>query len=341
MMRPHAPYSRRRFVQGGLALAGFGLLAGCGLVPIPGQRTVTVRRIGVLDEFPDAQPGQWEAFREGLHELGLVEGENIVIEARWIQGDADRVAPLIAELAGLGVECLVTGGVTSSSRAKQANTTIPMVVVLQNFDAVETGLVANIAHPEGNITGLAGVSGLQLWSKLPQVLKEAAPDLGRIAVLAYAKQPSIDVVLEGMKDATQRLGLQLDIATVQEPGDIEPALSAVHAAGARGLVIINQSLFGSARAQIVSLALTHRLPAITTDPQFPRAGGLMAYGIDRLDNFRRAASYVDKILRGAKPVDLPMERPRKYDLALNLKTAQALGLTIPQSVLAQATEIIQ
>ena len=222
--------------------------------------------------------------------------------------------------------------------AKPVNTTIPMVAVLHELDAVDAGLVANIARPEGNITGVAGLPGFQLQAKLLEVLTETLPDARRVAVLAYAQQ---HLGLDAVQDLARRLGLQLEIAMVQDPGGIDAAFAAVGAAGVQALLIIHTSIFGTARAKIADLIRAHRLPSITSDGQLPPAGGLLAYGVNRPDNYRYAATYVDKILKGAKPADLPMERPRKFDFIVNLKTAQALGLTIPQSVLVQATEVIQ
>jgi putative ABC transport system substrate-binding protein len=248
----------------------------------------------------------------------------------------------VAELVGLGVECIVTSGITEATLAKQSTTAVPLVAILHNFDAVESELVANIARPEGNVTGTAGVSGLRLQSKLPEILKETVPAVSRMAVLASAQQPRINVVLEGVKESAARLGVSLEIAVVQDASGIDAAFTTFSVAGAEALVIINQSIFaGEARPRVASLALAHRLPTITTDERFVQVGGLMTYGVDRRDNYRLAAGYVDKILKGAKPSDLPMERPRNYDLVINLKTAQALGLSIPQSVLQQATEVLQ
>ena len=326
---------RRAFLQGSLALAGLSLAAGCSAVRMPWQQPARLRRIGTLGDAPNAQ---WAAFRDGLKELGYVEGENIAVESRWAEGEYDRFAAHAAELVGLDVECIVAGGITVAIPAKPVNTTIPMVAILNERDAVEAGLVANIARPEGNITGIAGLPGFLLHAKLAEILKETIPDARRVAVLAFAQQ---HLGLDGIEDAARQLGLQLEIAMVQGPDGIEPAFSAIGAAGVQALVIIHTSIFGTARAQIAGLARAHRLPSFTSDVQFPPVGGLLGYGVDRLDNYRHAATYVDKILRGAKPADLPMERPRTFEFILNLKTAQAPGLTIPPSVLRQATEVIQ
>jgi putative ABC transport system substrate-binding protein len=333
-----ADLGRRRFFVAGLGLAGLGLLSGCAPPRLPWQPS-PVRRIGVLTNSPDST--LWDAFRDGLRELGYVEGQNISIEYRSSEEESDQYAPLTAELVGLNVECIVTGGATASLGAKAVNTSIPIVAVLSGQDAVEGGLVANIARPEGNITGLAGAAGLRFYTKLPEILKEAIPDVGRVGVLASAQLRNSAQIHAGLQEAAGQLGLDLEIAVVQDPGGIAPAVSAISAAGARGLVIIHTTPFGRARTQLAALTLAHRLPAISTDDDFPRVGGLMLYTVNRQEAFRRAAAYVDKILKGAKPADLPMEYTSTFDFEINLKTARAMGLTIPQSVLQQATEIIE
>lgn len=330
--------TRRRILQTGGVLAGLALLGGCG--PLPFQASPPkIRRIGVVGESPTSS--RWDAFREGLREHGYVEGQNLLVEYRWAEGDYSRLPSRVADLVRLNVDCIVTGGVTESTIAKQATTTIPIIVVLANLDVVETGLVANIARPEGNITGLAGISGLRLYTKFPEILKEMLPDLERLAVLAHAQQPSGEVVLDTLREAAGALGIQLAIAQVQTISDLEATFATFARSGAQALAISNVSAFSSARTRIADLALTHRLPAINSDEEFPEAGGLLAYSVDRNAQFRRAAYYVDRLLKGAKPADLPMERPTTFDFAINLRTARALGLTIPRVVLEQATEVIQ
>lgn len=331
-------HSRRQLLQSSLGLAGLGLLSGCGMPPL-GTQPAKVRRIGVLGDTPDSS--RWDAFRDGLRELGYVDGQTLSIEYRWAQGDYSRLPALVADLVGRDVECIVGGGITESTEAKRGTTTIPVIAVLANLDAVETGLVTNIGRPEANVTGLAGVPGLQLYTKFPEILKEAIPDLRRVAVLAHAQQPGVEVILDSLKVAAGRLGLSLEIARVQDIAGLKGAFAAFETAGARALAISNVSAFSSARVQIAALALAHRLPAINSDEEFPQVGGLMGYSVNRNAQFRRAAYYVDRILKGAKAAELPMERPTTFDLAINLKTAQTLGLTIPPSVLAQATVIGQ
>ena len=333
-------HTRRQLLQrslalGGLALVGPGMLSGCGLNLPFGLGRPRMRRIGIVDEFSNKEAGNWDSFRAGLRDLGYIEGQNITVEVRWAEGVEERFAANIAELIGLGVECLVTAGATPSVKAKQATTTVPIVVTLINFDAIGLGLVENIARPGGNITGSAGASGLQVQTKLVEILKDAIPDLGRIAILANPKQPSVDVVLEGVKKAAERLGVQADVALVDRPDAVPATFPGFSAAGAQGLVVINQAIFDT--ALLVSLTREHRLPAITTDMAFPDAGGLLSYGVDRPAVYRHMATYVDKILKGAKPADLPMQRPSKYDLFLNRDTAQALGLSIPSHLWQDVT----
>ena len=294
-----------------------------------------MRRIGIVDLREDGI--NWNAFREGMRDLGWVEGENIVIEVRWAEGDDTRFAPNIAELVDLGIECLVTAGATPSMKAKEATSAVPIVVTLVNFDALGIGLVTSISRPGGNITGSAGADGLRVQTKLVEIIKDAVPQIDRIAVLANPNQPGVPTVLAGIQQAAQSLGMQANVTHVTTPAQIAAAIPNLSAAGAQALVIVSQSIFTGARAALVQLTLAHRLPTITTDMEFPEAGGLMAYGVDRPAVYRYMATYVDKILKGAKPGDLPMERPDKYDLFLNRDTAQALGLSIPPLVSQQFT----
>lgn len=332
--------TRRRLLLHGLALTALGLLSGCSrLVPSQARQAQKVARIGVLSN--EAAPIGWDGFRDGLAELGYVEGQNIVLEQRRVDGDDSRYESLVPDLIALDVELIVAVAISAAVAAKRVTTTVPIVAVLHNIDAVEAGLVANIGRPEGNVTGIAGTPLSEFDTKMPEILRETLPTASRIGVLANARQLTIDGRLAKVNQSASQLGLGLEVGLVQDPSGIEQAIATMSAAGAQGLVIISGSFLNTVRAQIAAAALAHRLPAVTTDMEFPAAGGLMAYGIDRHDSFRLAASYVDRILKGAKPADLPMERPRKYDLVLNLKIAQAMGITIPQSVRAQASEVIQ
>jgi putative ABC transport system substrate-binding protein len=331
--------SRRQFVQG-VGAVGLGLVAGCG--PWPGQQRAPggpeIRRIGVLS---DPSAARWDAFREGLRELGWAEGQNLAVEYRWTEGNSERYGAVAAELVQLQVELIVAGTETTIVAAKQATSTVPIVAILATTDALEAGIVDNIARPGGHITGTAGISGTQMERKQLQLLTEAVPAASRVAILAPATSASSERRTQALQSVAALLGVQLQVFPVQNPGGIEDAFSAMSAAGAHALKILTASWFDSLWEQIADLTARYRLPTLAGYLEFPRAGGLMAYGVDRLDINRRAATYVDKILKGTRPGDLPMERPTRFDFVINLQTAQALGLTIPHHVLLQATEVIQ
>jgi putative ABC transport system substrate-binding protein len=294
----------------------------------------------------DAPGARWDGFWEGMHELGWVEGQNLAVEYRWTEGDFQRSQALATELVERKVELIVVGTSTTSVAAKQATATVPLVAILFSGEAIESGLVDNIARPGGNITGTAGISGSQLEGKQLQLLKEAVPHASRVAVLRRgAEDPtffrSADRRERALQEAAPGLGVHLHVVATPNISGLDDAFAAMSTAGADALKILASTDFDSAWGRIAELALQYRLPSVTEYPEFARAGGLLAYGLSRAEIYRSAAPYVDKILRGARPGDLPMERPTAFDLVLNLKTAQALGLTIPQEILAQATEIIQ
>ncbi len=328
---------RRDFLRGGLALAGLGLLAGCGIGSPPAP-PVQVRRIGVLG---DAPASVWDAFREGMGEHGWVEGQNLAIERRWAEGSYERYVALTRELAGLPVECIVAGSLSAVSAAKRGTSTVPIVGNLVTGEALENGIVENIARPGGNITGSAGISGAQLFGKLLELLAAVAPGATLIAALGNSTSSGFDYGAQAARSAAAALGLELQVFSVRGTDELEGAFAALGAAGAHALAMIHSTIFASARPRLAELALRHRLPSVTNDTELPAAGGLLAYGVNRDGVYRRAANYVDRILKGAKPGDLPMERPTTFDLSVNLKTAQALGLTIPKSILEQATEVLQ
>jgi putative ABC transport system substrate-binding protein len=332
---------RRRFLRGGLALSGLGLLTGCGLPLRPEQSApggTNHRLIGVLGDAPSPR---WEAFRAGLRELGWIEGQNLAVEYRWIEGDSERDRAFTDELVQANVELVVAGTSEAALAAKQATQTVPIVAVLATSEALERGLVDNIARPSGNITGSAGIGGGHQAGKQLQLLKEAVPRASRVAVLTHRPGSSNQLRLQALQEAALTLQLQLQVFSIPNVDGLEQAVSAMGPAGLQALLILPSTAWDPIWKQIADLAAQHRLPAITEYQEFPRAGGLLAYGVDRLDIHRRAATYVDRILKGARPGDLPMERPTTFDFIINLKTAQALGLSIPPSVLQQATEIIQ
>jgi putative tryptophan/tyrosine transport system substrate-binding protein len=300
------------------------------------QKVGKVYRIGFLRAGQPPKP--WvEAFQQGLRERGYVDGQNVVVEFRFTDGSFDQLPRLAEELVRLKVDVILASAAPPALAAKKATTSVPIVFV-NVFDPVELGLIPSLGRPGGNITGLSTISA-DLAGKRLETLRELVPKLRRVAVLWDPSNPSNPIQLKGAEVAARTLGLQLQPAPVQGPSDFDAAFKA--ARGANGLLLLDSPLFITHRARLAGLAATSRLPAISGLRDLVEVGGLMSYGVDFPDSFRRAATYVDKILKGAKPGDLPVEQPTKFDLAINLKTARALGLTIPPSLLARADEVIQ
>ena len=282
-----------------------------------------------------------DVFRQALGERGYVEGRNIVIEYRWADGKIERLPALAAELVRLKVDLIVAGATPQARAAKQATATIPIVAWAMQAP-VQDGLVASLARPGGNLTGLTFL-GPELVPKRLELLKEALPRVSRIAVLWHPAGYAESTRQEMAKDAEQaarRLGVTLQFVGADGPADLDGAFSAMARGRAEALIVFPSPLLYSERRHIVQLAAKHRLPAAYNAREFVDVGGLMTYGPSIPDLVRRGADYVDKILKGAKPADLPVEQPTKYELVINLGTAKTLGLTISQSVLAQADEII-
>ena len=306
-----------------------------------GQQPTKAARIGYLVtgslEAPEARRS-FDVFRQGLRERGYVEGQNIVIEFRAADGRNDRLPGLAAELVGLKVETIVTQGTPAAVAAKQATSTIPIVMAIAT-DPVGAGLIASLGRPGGNVTGLANLDA-ELSGKRLEILKTAVPALARVAVLRNPANPAHREALRGAEAAAHTLGVRVQVVDVRDPGEFGTAFSAMKRERADGLVLFADSMFGTHRARIFDLAAQSRLPAIFWESRFAAAGALMSYGTSYPDLFRSAAVYVDKILKGAKPADLPVEQPTKFELVINLKTSKALGLTIPQSILMRADEII-
>jgi ABC-type uncharacterized transport system substrate-binding protein len=330
--------SRREFLRGSLALAGLGLLAGCGLLPGREQPPAKPPTIGVLS-FRSVPGPLEEAFREGLRERGYVEGQNVAIEWRFADGRDDRFPELAAELVRLGADVIVSMSSTATRAAQQATATIP-IVMAHGGDPVGAGLVASFARPGANVTGVSSIAQ-QLAGKRLELVKEAFPSASRMAVLWNPTNPAKPPEWGETQRAAATLGVQLVSAEVRSADDFDAAFQAVAASRADSLLVFQESLTIAHRPRIAAFALQQRLPSMSEDPAFPVAGGLMAYGSNDVDLRRLAATYVDKILKGAKPADLPIEQPTRFVFAINLKTAQALGLTVPQSLLVQATELIQ
>jgi putative ABC transport system substrate-binding protein len=282
-----------------------------------------------------------EAFRQGLRELGYVEGQNITIESRWTEAGHDRysdLAALVADLIPLKVDVIVTVGGTATQAAQQATRTIPIVMSVVN-DPVGSGLVATLARPGGNVTGLTIISS-DLAGKQLQLLKEVAPKLARVALLTNPENPASARFLREAEAAARALGLRLQTLEARNSQEIDSAFAAMTGDRAGALLILPDGVFLGQRSQIAELAATTRLPSVYGAPEYAEAGGLMGYGASRLDQMRRAATFVDKILKGAKPADLPVEQPAKFELVINRTTAKAIGLTIAPSILRRADHII-
>jgi len=309
-------------------------------VPAEAQQPAKVPRIGFLSgASPSAQLARIEAFRQGLRELGYVEGKNIVIEYRYAEAKLDRLPALAAELVRLKVDIIVTAGSPATRPAKEATATIP-IVMAQDPDPVGNGFVASLARPGGNITGLATLAP-EISGKQLELLKEIVPKLSRVAVLGTSTRPGTAQSLKETELAAGALGVKLQYLDVLGPKDIETAFRAASKGRADAVLVLGSPVFTFQRTQIVELAVKSRLPAIYWRSDFVEAGGLMTYGVNVNDLDRRAATYVDKILKGAKPADLPVEQPKKFELIINLKAAKQIGLTIPPNVLARADRVIK
>jgi putative ABC transport system substrate-binding protein len=306
------------------------------------QQAAKVFRIGILGHFPPTEPEVsrlWEGFLQGLRELGYVEGQNIVIERRYSEGRFERLPALAAELVGLRVDLILATATPGAVAAKQATSTIP-IVMTHHSDPVGTGLVASLAKPGGNITGLSLLSP-EIAVKRLDLLKQVVPKISRVAVLSNPANQSHPLTLKEIEVAARSLKVRLQVLEAQEPMDLAGAFSAAERESAGALIVLADAMFFGHRTLIAERAAKGRLPMIGVERGYATAGGLLAYGADLRENFRRAALYVDKILKGAKPADLPVEQPMRFELVINLKTAKTLGLTIPQSVLFRADQVIQ
>ena len=320
-------------------LAIFLSLLGC-VGMAAAQQAKKVPRIGFLGSVsPSTISARVEAFRQGLHELGYMEGKNIVIEYRYAEGKPDRLPALAAELVRLKVGVIVTAGPPSTRSAKQATATIPIVMAFDD-DPVGSGFVASLARPGGNVTGLSALSP-EISGKQLELLKEIAPKISRVAVLGNATNPGSPQALREINLAADALGVQLQYLEVGAPKDIETAFQAASKERANAVLVVSAAVLFSQRKQIVDLAIKSRLPAIYNRPEYVEDGGLVFYGVSYTDLHRRAATYVEKILKGAKPADLPVEQPKKFEFIVNLKAAKQIGLTIPPNVLARADRVIK
>jgi putative ABC transport system substrate-binding protein len=302
-----------------------------------GEQATKVFHIGFLQ--PDVRDFLFDAFRDGLRDLGYVEGKNIVIEPRWASGHYDEVPALADELVRMNVDVIVTSATRGVMAAKRATNRIP-IVIAASADPVASGMVASLAHPGGNITGLTLMLD-ELAIKRLEILKETVPRISRVAVLWSTSNPTQAPLIEKIKAAAPPIKLQVEVVKVASPEQLDQALYEVKKSHADAMFVFEDPVFRANSARIVEFAAKNRLPTVYGGSEFVHGGGLMSYGPSHADMFRRAAGYVDKILKGAKPGDLPIEQPTKFELVINLKTAKALGVTIPQSILVRADEVIR
>jgi ABC-type uncharacterized transport system substrate-binding protein len=321
-----------------LAMGATGLLAAPSAAGA--QQTTKVTSIGYLSgPSLSANAARIEAFRRGLRELSYVEGKHLVIEWRSADGTLARLPALAAELVRLKVAVIVTSGGAPTRRAKEATSTIP-IVMTNDPDPVGDGFVASLARPGRNITGLSTFAP-EVSGKRLEILREVVPKLSRVAVLGSSAATGYAQTLREIERAAKAFQMQLQFLDVLQAKDIETAFQAASKGRAQGVLTLNSAILGSQRAQIAELAVRDRLPVMYHQSDFVEAGGLIFYGVNVPDLSRRAATYVDKILKGAKPGHIPVEQPTKFELVINLKTAKALGLTIPPSILARADQVIE
>jgi len=317
------------------------LLGGAAAWPVAAraQQPGKLRTIGFLGQSTRSAASEWvAAFVQRLRELGWMEGRTITIEYRWSEGRAERFAQIAAEFVRLKVDVILTSGTPEVLAAKQATSVIPIVFATAG-DPVGNGLIASLARPGGNVTGMSLQSN-DTAGKRVELLREVVPSLRRLAILANVGNPFSVLELGEAQAAARALGLEVDTLEIRRPEDIAPAFEALKGR-AQALYVCADGLVNANRIRINTLALSVRLPTIHGYRDYVEAGGLMSYGANLPDLFRRSADYVDKILRGAKPADIPVEQPTKFDLVINLTTAKALGLDVPSSLLARADEVIE
>jgi putative tryptophan/tyrosine transport system substrate-binding protein len=299
------------------------------------------RRIGLFETGAPspARVQHWDTLRQRLRELGYLEGQNIAFESRFAEGKSDRLSGIAAELIGLKVDLIVTSGTPAALAAKHATRTIP-IVMAQLADPVGAGLVASLGRPGGNVTGMT-TQDTDLIGKRLELLLEVAPKVSRFALLVDETNPGTVLIASGTQVAARSVGVQLQYLGVRDPSELEHAFFVMKQDQAGALIVESSSMLFMWRTRLADLALKNRLPTIFAQREYAEAGGLLTYAADFSDLFGRAATFVDKILKGAKPADLPVEQPTKFELVINLKTAKALGLEIPPTLLARADEVIE
>jgi putative ABC transport system substrate-binding protein len=338
MERSPVSLSRRQSVLGA-GVVSVGLAAGCGQLPWQAQAPVRTPRLGLLVAGPRS-PLE-EEFRDELRKLGYVDGQSIVIEARYAQDNQQQAAALAAELLQLPVDAVATLGSRATFAASEVTDTVPIVQVWGAGELVGSKRVASLARPGGNVTGMTEIAG-ELIGKLLELLKMAAPAVSQVVVLTPFPRhhPAHQLVEAGSQHAAMLLGITVQLLPVDTPDDLDPALEEIARGTSNGLVVVGGFIVNRRRQQIVDLALARRMPTIANRRDFAVSGGLLAYKGSPAGNTGRAAALVDKVLKGANPGDLPVERPMRFDFVANLKTAQAIGITFPQEILLQVTEVI-
>ena len=304
------------------------------------QQAKKIPRIGYLSLRSGIEPRD-EGFQKGLRELGYIEGQNIVIEWRFAKGNENSLPDLAAELVRLKPDVIVAAGTQAIRTVKQTTSSIP-IVFGQVGDPVQLGLVASLAHPGGNLTGVANVS-MDLAGKWLELLKEVLPKMSRVAFVRDSRNPGTALALKALEITARQLGVQMQSLEVRSPDDIETAFQAARKGRVQALILMAQGVFGTRqdRARFVDLEIKTKLPVMHSDQQFVIDGGLMSYDTDMREQFRSLATFVDKILKGRKPVDLPVEQPMKFELVINLKNAKQIGVTIPQWTLMKADRVIR
>lgn len=316
-----------------------GLLLFAWLVGAHAQQSAKVYRIGFVGST--SSMSTFEAFRQGLREAGYVEGKNVIIEARFAEGRQGRLPELVAEVLRLKIDVLVCGSTNTVLAAKKATTTVP-IVFASVFDPVQSGIVTSLPRPGGNVTGTAlGVGGSDFAGKWVEVLREASPQVSRVAVLYNAANPASSRSVNEIHPAARTLNVKLDIYDARNVASLDASLTAIETSGAQGVIVTNDPLFTANRVKLVRFAADKRLPAIYFFRAFAEVGGLLTYGPSFEESYRKAATYVDKILKGAKPADLPVEQSTRFELIINLRAAKAIGLLVPQSLLVRADQIIE
>ena len=324
---------RRRFLLTSLA----GALA----APLGGeaQPAGQIWRIGLLDPSGRASSSRWTAFRERLRELGYAEGQNVLFESRWGDGQLSRLPSLARELVNARVDIVVAAGSESTRAVTLVTNSVP-VVMATGGDVVGLGLVSSLAHPGGNVTGVVSLTG-ELGGKRLERLRQLIPAVSTVTIVRNLDNRGTRPFLNDAERAAKSLGIVVQVVGVHGPKDLDGAFSAMKRARTDAVMFADNSLFINERRHVADLAVTHRLPMMAPAKEYAEAGVLVSYGTDYLDLFRRAATYVNKILKGARPGDLPIEQPTKFELVINLKTAKALGLSVPPSLLARADQIIE